>query len=171
MKMTDNVTTSADITPFSHRCYQSLGEYASNMVYLLKRTPKIFLGYTKLPADFRERLMLTITSVNKCHYCQTFHTHLAKNAGISSEECATINSGRFDTETPEQQLPALEYARSWAMQGGHFNARARPKLQTYYSEEIIDAIELAIRGIWVGNLSGNTWDYCLYRLTQGRLGQ
>lgn len=115
--------------------------------------------------------MLTVTAVNQCRYCRDFHYLMAARAGIKLEEAYDINNGKDCDTTPENQRPALEYARQWALDGGDFKANAMQKLSEHYDESTITAIELAIRGIWIGNLSGNTWDYWLYRLTFGRLGQ
>ncbi len=169
--MPNQLASDLNTSGFSRRHYHSIREHLVELSYLLRRLPKVISYYSRLPADLRERLMLTITAVNQCYYCQAFHTQLAKAAGISHEECELINSGQIDPNTPDTQRPALAYAHSWASHGGDFNANARPALQANYPEEMIDAIELAIRGIWVGNLSGNTWDYWLYRLTFGRFGQ
>ena len=39
-----------------------------------------------------------------------------------------------------------------------------------YGVEKFDAIEMILRMIRVGNLSGNLWDYILYRISFGHWG-
>jgi len=43
-------------------------------------------------------------------------------------------------------------------------------MQHAYGVEKADAIDLVLRMIRFANLSGNTWDYLLHRLSFGRFG-
>jgi hypothetical protein len=72
-------------------------------------------------------------------------------------------------ESPKEERLALLYAQHWAETGGHVDPVARERILEVYDQEAVEAIELALRTIQMGNLVGNTMDYALYRLSFGRL--
>jgi AhpD family alkylhydroperoxidase len=117
-----------------------------------------------------ERLMLVVTSVNRCRYCASFHSEVARLSGLPAEEVALLLEGSTQS-APPSELPALLYARHWAEAGGQASPELRAELAAHYGAEQVVAIERVLRTIWVGNLLGNTWDALLFRLSGGRLGQ
>jgi hypothetical protein len=54
------------------------------------------------------------------------------------------------------------------------NGKPEPKVREQvvarYGDNVLEMIELALRMIRVGNLTGNTIDYLLHRISFGRLG-
>jgi hypothetical protein len=72
--------------------------------------------------------------------------------------------------SPPEQLPALLYAQHWAETNANPDPETRQCVLEQYGEETLQAIELALRMIRMGNLMGNSWDYLLYRISFGRLG-
>jgi AhpD family alkylhydroperoxidase len=118
---------------------------------------------------FRERLMLAVTAVNGCRYCSYGHARQALSAGVTPAEIEALAGGQFDG-CPAEELPALLYAQHWAEADGHPDPAARARMSAIYGDEQARAIELALRIIRVGNLSGNTLDHVLHRLTLGRIG-
>ncbi|HET59233.1 MAG TPA: carboxymuconolactone decarboxylase family protein [Chloroflexi bacterium] len=119
---------------------------------------------------FRERLMLAVTQVNGCRYCSYFHAREALRVGISSVELAAVSSFDFADSPPEQQ-PALLYAQHWAESDTHPDNEIREHMLTLYGEETLKAIEMVLRMIRMGNLMGNTFDYVLFKISFGLLGQ
>ena len=122
-----------------------------------------------IDAQFRERLMLAVTEVNGCRYCSYFHTKQALNAGISREELHTIGTDCFES-SPAAQQPALLYAQHWAESDAHPDPGTVEFMAHEYSPEELELIELCLRTIRMGNLSGNLFDYVLFKLSFGRLG-
>ncbi len=122
-----------------------------------------------IDAAFRERLMLAVTAVNGCRYCSWAHAKQALVTGITGDEVKALLTGEVG-DSPAAELPALLYAQHWAESGGRPELAARTQLVETYGAEIVQAIELSLRTIQWGNLSGNTFDYILYRLSFGRLG-
>lgn len=118
---------------------------------------------------FRERIMLAVTEVNGCRYCQYAHAKMALDAGLSQEEIKSLSSGSFHN-CPDQEVPALLYAQHWAEQNGQPDVDTREKLFDVYDKTTVESMELAMRMIRMGNLLGNTWDYVVFRLSFGRLG-
>ena len=72
--------------------------------------------------------------------------------------------------SPREEVPALLYAQHWAETAGKIDPAARERIIETYDEGTVNAIELALQTIQMGNLLGNTMDYVLYRLSFGRLG-
>jgi AhpD family alkylhydroperoxidase len=118
---------------------------------------------------FRERLMLVVTAVNDCRYCAHYHAKVALRADLLPTEIRHLLAGQMD-QVPFGELPALLYAQEWAQQNGRFDPAAQKDLIQAYGPDNAEAIETILRLIRIGNLSGNTFDYWLYRLSFGRLG-
>jgi hypothetical protein len=91
-------------------------------------------------------------------------------AGIDEAEVSTLLAGTVD-HSPARELPALLYAQHWAETRGEVEPAARDRLLEAYGHETVNAIELSLRTIQMGNLMGNTLDYVLFRLSFGRLGK
>jgi len=119
---------------------------------------------------FRERLMLAVTAVNGCRYCSYYHTGEALKSGLSREEISRLLAGE-SASCPLEEAPAVIYAQHWAESNTRPDPTALQNLREIYGQEKIDAIHLVLRMIRIGNLSGNSWDYLLYRLSFGHWGQ
>ena len=113
--------------------------------------------------------MLAVTAVNGCKYCSYFHAKQALKSGLSQPEIDTLLSGSIAV-CPEEENIALLYAQHWAESDARPDSDAVNKLKEVYGDEKAQAIELILRMIRMGNLSGNTWDYFMYRISFGRLG-
>ncbi|MFC1848008.1 carboxymuconolactone decarboxylase family protein [Chloroflexota bacterium] len=122
-----------------------------------------------ISGDFRERLMLAVTSVYGCRYCNWVHTREALRHGIGSVEISYLLKGSIDT-CPEEESVALVYAQHWADSNTKLDLDAVEKLEQTYGLQKAEAINLILRMIRVGNLTGNTWDCFLYNISFGRLG-
>lgn len=120
--------------------------------------------------EFRERLMLVVTQVNNCRYCSSFHKAEALKVGISFDEINLLMQGDIPPGSPPLELPALHYARHWADNGAKPTEVEKYRLIEVYGQETADAIHILLGMIRIGNLSGNTWDSWLYRLSSGRWG-
>jgi len=156
---------------YQRRTYHSLGELVADLRMLTAQRREIrglMRGGALAPA-FRERLMLVVTQVNRCRYCSYAHARAALSAGVPQEEIGALAGGAFEGSPPDE-VPALLYAQHWAEAGGKPEAPVRERVLARYGEQTVKRIELALRMIRVGNLSGNTFDYLLYRISFGRWG-
>ena len=113
--------------------------------------------------------MLAVTAVNGCRYCSHAHAREALLAGISEAEVESLLSGVVD-DCPSEEAAAVFYVQHWAESGANPDPDARRKLVEIYGSDTAGDIELVLRMIRVGNLTGNTWDYLLYRISFGRWG-
>lgn len=156
---------------FQKRTYQGLGEVWEDFRTIIKHRPIIRRAMRELlsPA-FRERLMLVVTEVNGCRYCRTFHAKEALQVGITDAELAVLLAGQIPTDAPEEEIPAMIYARYWAESDAQPAPENVQELIEAYGQEKAAAIHVVLRMIRMGNLMGNTADYILYRLTFGRAG-
>ena len=156
---------------FPKRRYRSLKQYWTDIYFVLSHFRDITSGIHKaLDSSFRERLMLVVTRINQCPYCLHIHSRLAQAAGIGAVELRELIEGQIPQDAPTEELPALHYARDWAENNAKTDANTMSQLTQSYGEEKTKAINLALRLIWIGNLSGNTFDYVRYRLSFGKWG-
>jgi AhpD family alkylhydroperoxidase len=156
---------------FKKRTYKNPAEFLKDLWFLSKNSGNIrkTMKSGVISHKFRERLMLAVTAVNDCKYCSYFHTKQALKSGLSQEEVDALLAG-IVANCPEDENIALIYAQYWAESNAKPDADAVNKLKEIYGEEKAQAIELILRMIRMGNLSGNTWDYFLYRISFGKLG-
>jgi len=156
---------------YKRRTYCSLSEMFTDVQAILSRRKEIrslMRGGVIAPA-FRERLMLVVTEVNGCRYCSYAHARAALSEGVPQKEIEALAGGVFEGGPPEE-LPALLYAQHWAESNGKPEATGRDRVVERYGESAVETMELALRMIRVGNLSGNTFDYLLHRISFGRWG-
>lgn len=156
---------------FNKRTYHSLRNVLRDFsaVTRQRRQIKTLMHGDTLSDAFRERIMLTVTEVNGCRYCQYAHAKIALSAGLPASEIESLSAGIFH-HCPPDEVPALLYAQHWAEENGRPEAAMREKMHINYGEGKTLDIELVMRMIRMGNLLGNTWDYILYKLSFGKLG-
>lgn len=156
---------------FNRRYYHSLREFFGEFWYLSSHRQDIRRAMREsLSPAFRERLMMVVTEVNGCRYCSYYHAEQSLKYGLSEDELKELLAGSIPADTPPEEYFALTYAQHWADKDACPDENVRRKLYEEYGEETADAIEIALRMIRMGNLSGNTYDYVLFCLTFGRFG-
>lgn len=140
----------------------TLIEVLSEILRAAPTMPGTFTSGRISPA-FRERILLAVTSVNQCRYCQWAHTDLAVASGVSSEQIGAL-LGSSTESVPEDERVALLYALHYAETNRRPAAAQRKKLFDTYGEDAAHDIENWIHLIFFSNLSGNTFDSFLSRL-------
>jgi AhpD family alkylhydroperoxidase len=156
---------------FKKRIYRNIYEFIIDLKVILSRRKDIHILMKGEIIDqaFRERIMLAVTSVNKCRYCSYAHGREALSKGVSQEEIDTLEKGMFDG-SPSYQIQALLYAQHWSETNGKPEVNVRNKVILTYGENKVELMELAMRMIRSGNLLGNTFDYLLYKISFGKWG-
>ena len=156
---------------FKKRTYRNLREFLQDLGFIFKNRKRIraIVGSESLSPAFRERMMLAVTQVNDCRYCARFHTKAALAEGISREEVDAILNGAFK-DCPSDQLAGILYAEHWAEMLGAPDAEVRDKLIAAYGQNMASDIDILLRLIKTGNLTGNTVDHWLYRISFGKWG-
>lgn len=155
---------------FHKRTYAGFSDFMADVRYMSHNREQIRAAMRLIDAPFRERLMLAVTQVNACRYCSEFHAKQALRTGLSEDEVRDLLDGDA-AQCPSDQLTAILYARHWAEAAGNPDPDIRQTLMETYGAAKAAAIEMVLRMINVGNLSGNTFDYILYRISGGRLGR
>ena len=112
---------------------------------------------------FEKRIMLAVTNVNGCRYCNYFHTRQALTIGIDESELQQMYAGEFG-HLPEGQAVAIAFAQHFAEQQGKADPIAWQRLQTFYGPDTARDILAYIHMITMGNLLGNGADALLFRL-------
>ncbi|AFM13136.1 alkylhydroperoxidase like protein, AhpD family [Turneriella parva DSM 21527] len=141
---------------------QSMIEILTDIVRAAPTMPGTFTSGRISPA-FRERILLAVTSVNRCRYCQWVHSDLAAANGISGEQIASL-LGSSTESVPEEEKVALLYALHYAETNRNPAPMHRQQLIDTYGAETAQDIENWIQLIFFSNLSGNTFDAFLSRL-------
>lgn len=85
---------------------------------LAKLRPVLSLSLkTGIPADFRERIMMVVSGVNRCRHCAYGHEFLAALAGVSKAEISRLLAQDLSS-SPAGEIPALLFAMHWAETDG-----------------------------------------------------
>jgi hypothetical protein len=85
-------------------------------------------------------------------------------SGISPEEVQQMLKLQFQADANEDELTALLYAQHYAETQRNPSPEMTEKLEAEYGLEKAEEIQMVIRMITFGNLSGNTFDAFLSRL-------
>ncbi len=130
--------------------------------------PALIRGLTRptISGSLREKLMLEVSSVNECGYCQWGHTYLALSQGVPLEEINQIfNSQNQDLSARDaSEAAAILFAQHYAERLEAYDDDAMADLRKYYTEKQATEILAYLRAITLGNLTGNTLDGVLERL-------
>ena len=156
---------------FNKRTYRGFGEFFADIFFLTRNIRQIrrVMRGDLIPSAFRERLMLAVTSVYGCGFCSWAHTREALKSGIEKEEIAGLLAGSVD-DCPQDEAIAFLYAQHWADSNTCPDPEACRRLEQAYGAEKAQVINLVLRIVRVGNLSGNTWNRFLYRISFSRWG-
>lgn len=158
-------------TGFQRRFYTGPGQFFRDVWQVFNSIGPVFELSSKsgIAASFRERIMLVVTGVNRCRHCAYGHELLARRAGLTRLEIATLLSLDLE-DCPRQEIPGLQFAIHWAERDGQPTPRALSALRAAYGHGLARQIEAATLMIHFGNRAGNTFDYLLSRLSRGRFG-
>ena len=157
---------------FRRRRYHSPGELWRDLSSIVRKRRHLRRAMSSglLSPAFRERLMMVVTTVNNCRYCSYAHTRLALRAGVSDEEMRDLLAGGIPRDAPANELVALAYAQHWAECNASPDDQERERVRDVYGVGTADAVEAVLHMIRTANLTGNTWDALLHRLSFGRWG-
>ena len=112
---------------------------------------------------FVEKIMMAVTAVNGCRYCEYFHTRQALKEGVREDEVARILSLELGDFPPEEAV-ALAFAQHWAETEGQPDPDAERRFREYYGPQVSADILNWMHMINMGNLLGNSWDALLWRV-------
>ena len=156
---------------FGKRTYRSLAEFLSDVWFLIRNSRQILVMTVRrtISPSLRERLMLAVIAVYRCRYCTWVHTRASLREGLKRDEINSLLAGSVNG-CPDDEALAVLYAQHWADANGQPTAESLKMLVDAHGEEKANAINITLRMIRVGNLTGNTWDHLLHRVSFGKLG-
>jgi len=119
----------------------------------------------KTSAALREKVMLGVTSVTDCRYCQWGHTHWAMAQGVPLEEVNQILGHQIESLKAKNpaEAAAILFAQHYAENLDQFDPESIKNLRKYYSDAQVAEILAYVRAITLGSLTGNTVDAFLGR--------
>lgn len=117
----------------------------------------------RLSAAMREQIMLAVTSVNDCRYCNWVHTGLALENGVDLEALQQTLTGNLD-HADQRDAVAILFSQHFADTLRQPSARAREKLDQHFSAAEQRELMAWIQAIYFANLTGNSADAVLARL-------
>jgi len=132
------------------------------------RRLKIAFRRKLIDSSFRERIMLAVTQVNQCRFCNFGHTHAALSTGISSKEIKEILDANFDN-VPDKQKLALCFAQNFTENNGMVAPECFNRLYDCYGIEASQDILAFTSFMSFCNLCGNTLDAFLQRFKGKRI--
>ena len=111
----------------------------------------------------REKVMLAVTAVNDCRYCNWVHTGLARANGVDLDELQhVLDEGTFG-KVDSRDATAILFAQHFADTARQPTADARAALAQEFTAYQRAEIMAYIHGIYFTNLSGNSYDAWLAR--------
>ena len=134
-------------------------------VHAARVAPTVF--DKSIGGKLREEIMLAVSGVNECWYCQTAHRVFARAEGLTDNEIEIILEGG-EAGLDEAESVALEFVRDLARNGfkGR-NEELYARMDGLFSEEEKRAIESTAHVINFANRFGNTFDAARTKLLGG----
>ena len=114
----------------------------------------------------RERLMLAVSSENRCRYCQAAHSRFGRAAGLSADEVGTLLEGGDPEQLTERERLAVSYVRDLAGRGfASEDPALRDALRDQLGAKRLGTIDATARVMNFANRFGNSFDALLARLS------
>lgn len=128
--------------------------------------PRIVMALRKPTTSraLQEQVMLAVTSVNDCRYCDWVHTGLALEEGVNIEELAGLLNHDAPQPPDTQEAVAILFAQHFADTLRQPSAEAQQRLADTFSDRQQQEILAFIHAIYFANLSGNSFDALVARL-------
>ncbi len=120
-------------------------------------------GKKHIDKAFREKLFVAVSNVLCCRYCSWLHTEMALSKGVDKKEIQKILSREIG-DFPEDEAVAIAFAQHYSETGGKPKKDTENRFYQYYGDDMAKKILNYIRGIYCGNLAGNTVDAFIERL-------
>lgn len=111
---------------------------------------------------FSEKIMLAVTQVNGCRYCNYVHAKSAIDAGASEDEINMMLNGELGEGGKDESL-ALMFAQHYADTDGNPDEETYAKFVEHYGVQKATGILATIRIIMTANIHGIALDALLSR--------
>lgn len=104
----------------------------------------------ELSTELIEKVMLTVTEINGCEVCSVFHNRVAEKEEIKEEDIQMLFVADVE-EIPQDEAPAILFARRYAASSGKASEHSWKSLIWSYGEFKAKGILGAVRTIMMGN--------------------
>ena len=131
--------------------YRILFDAMRTMKYMSRAKRK-----EELSTELIEKVMLTVTEINGCEVCSVFHNRVAEKEGIKEEEIQMLFVANVE-EIPQDEAPAILFARGYATSSGKPSENSWKSLIQSYGESKAKGILGTVRTIMMGNSFGIAW--------------
>lgn len=112
----------------------------------------------------REQVMLASTSVNGCRYCDWLHTTLALKNEVDVNELNQLLGNGEESQIPRKDAVAILFGQHFAEKKTWATREAKNRLKEEFNFWQRTEIYAYLYSIYLGNLSGNTFDALLARI-------
>ena len=135
---------------------------AMNAIYM----PRFLIALIKpsTSAALREQVMLGCTSVNDCRYCTWLHTNLALKNAVDVDELNEFISNPEAVSLPKKTAVAVLFAQNFSENRTKADFDSVQRLKEEFDVWKRLEIYAYLHAIYLGNLSGNSFDALLHRL-------
>lgn len=134
----------------NHPKHESLGSFLASLNEVLKSVYRNREGWRRMDKRLREAVFLAVSVKNRCRFCFTVHTRLARKAGMTKEEIAAIvreDLSPFDEKTRS----AIEFATRMRNDGGKTSSETLSSLTKRFNTTEAGAVESAVKFIIFAN--------------------
>ena len=132
-----------------HSLFKDIKQFIANFSQI-----KETVSSNRISRDFSERIMLSVTSVNRCMYCTYGHTGSALKSGALELEIVSILDNSLES-IKEDEVVALNFAKHYARSNNNPSKEEKEKLVKQYGLQKAKDIIVFIQIITLGNLMGN----------------
>lgn len=153
------------ITRFDKRTF-TLPLLGASLAAALRSAPTLLkaLAQPATSPALREKVMLAVTSVNDCRYCEWVHTGLALQNGVDPAELQHFLDRATFGELQEREAVAVLFGKHFADTRRRPTGEAEAALAQRWNATERAEIMAYIHAIYFANLSGNSTDAWLARL-------
>lgn len=137
----------------------SASEIATDIENILKNGSRLFSAFRsdRVSNSFSEKLMLAVTSVYECRYCNWMHSELATRFGVPEDEIERLLNGDI-SGVAEEQIAALNYAIGVSNSYNSSGIGDKINLLSAYDPDTVEDIVQLVNFVGFTNRLGNTFD-------------
>lgn len=92
----------------------------------------------------QELANLEVSRINRCHYCLSHHTRMARTHGVSSEQIEALKRGAVDKGFSDKEKTVIEYAHAVTKDAEDVPEGLFTRLKSHLSDSEIVNITLII---------------------------
>jgi uncharacterized peroxidase-related enzyme len=92
----------------------------------------------------QELANLEVSRINRCHYCLTHHTQMAKVSGVSKLKIDSLKAGDLRNNFSDKEKIVIEYAAAVTQDAESVSDELFSRLKSYFSDSEIVNLTLII---------------------------